>query len=233
MNAHPSPRSERLSGDVARAMHARRNGSHFGMTANPPHPTICWISTVVGASNRPSPASIGLAHALGAFLLSETAWARLGLALNQCSSAFFHALGPRKAARKVAFRPIPGLLFGARDLQESPRLRWRWGYVAYVVAAASPLRHGMKATRTTLTNTARSSTPTIQTSKVARCIGNDSPHLCLSCGHQFKVDSRAPVAACPKCKSRDIESTFMLGDKTCPNCKAGVFAQDPNWYAIS
>jgi hypothetical protein len=31
--------------------------------------------------------------------------------------------------------------------------------------------------------------------RLARCIGNDSPHLCLGCGTEFKVDSRAPVAA--------------------------------------
>lgn len=30
---------------------------------------------------------------------------------------------------------------------------------------------------------------------LARCIGNDSPYLCLRCGHGFRVDSRSPSPA--------------------------------------
>ena len=33
---------------------------------------------------------------------------------------------------------------------------------------------------------------------LALCTGNDSPYLCMSCGHKFKVDSQAPVTSCPK-----------------------------------
>ena len=66
-----------------------------------------------------------------------------------------------------------------------------------------------------------------------RCIGNDAPHLYLSCGHQFMVDSEAPIARCPKCSARDIVNTLELSDKACPYCRTGVFAVDPGWSAIS
>jgi DNA-directed RNA polymerase subunit RPC12/RpoP len=58
---------------------------------------------------------------------------------------------------------------------------------------------------------------------LARCIGNDSPHLCLSCGKEFMVDSRDPISACPKCKAERITHTWDLGEKPCPNCKKGKF----------
>ena len=66
-----------------------------------------------------------------------------------------------------------------------------------------------------------------------RCIGIDSPHLCLSCGHEFVVDSEAPIVACPKCKAREIVDTWTLSGKACPYCKTGVFVVDPEWHAIS
>ena len=66
-----------------------------------------------------------------------------------------------------------------------------------------------------------------------RCIGIDSPHLCLSCGHEFMVDSEAPIVACPKCKAREIVDTWTLSGKACPYCKTGVFVVDPEWHAIS
>src|SRR5687768_13894409 len=44
--------------------------------------------------------------------------------------------------------------------------------------------------------------------RLALCIGNDSPHLCLACGWQFKVDSRAPRADCPRCGAGDIVHTW-------------------------
>ena len=40
-----------------------------------------------------------------------------------------------------------------------------------------------------------------------RCIGNDSPHLCLECGEEFMVDSRAPTEACPKCGAKEFADT--------------------------
>jgi len=65
------------------------------------------------------------------------------------------------------------------------------------------------------------------------CVGNDSPHLCLVCGIEFMVDSRAPVSACPKCGATEIADTFHLGGKSCPYCKAGVFSADPDFRMIS
>jgi hypothetical protein len=69
--------------------------------------------------------------------------------------------------------------------------------------------------------------------RLERCIGNDSPHLCLGCGHQFMVDSRAPITACPECASERICDCFDLSGKPCPFCKAGTFDNDPNDRRIS
>ena len=66
-----------------------------------------------------------------------------------------------------------------------------------------------------------------------RCIGNDSPHLCLACGKDFMVDSEAPITACPKCQSNEITDTMELGGKSCPYCKVGVFSADPGFSVIS
>jgi DNA-directed RNA polymerase subunit RPC12/RpoP len=68
---------------------------------------------------------------------------------------------------------------------------------------------------------------------LARCIGNDSPHLCLACGETFNVDSRSPTAECPRCKAGDIADAFQLHSRLCPYCKAGVFAQDSDYHCIS
>ncbi len=65
------------------------------------------------------------------------------------------------------------------------------------------------------------------------CIGNDSPHLCLACGEAFMIDSRSPTPRCPTCDSLTLAATFRLGGKTCPFCKAGVFAADPGFHCIS
>ena len=69
--------------------------------------------------------------------------------------------------------------------------------------------------------------------RLDRCIGNDSPHICLSCGTEFMVDSLAPETSCPKCGAGDFAVTFHLGGQRCPFCKSGVFAPDPNSYCIS
>ena len=68
---------------------------------------------------------------------------------------------------------------------------------------------------------------------LAKCIGNDSPHLCLACGEEFMVDSRSPHTRCPQCASTKIADTFHLRGKRCPSCKAGKFAFDPRFRAIS
>jgi DNA-directed RNA polymerase subunit RPC12/RpoP len=69
--------------------------------------------------------------------------------------------------------------------------------------------------------------------RLARCIGNDSPRLCLNCGAQFVNDSRSPTNLCPKCGSADVSSTFRLDGKRCPVCKNGVFCVDPSFRCIS
>ncbi len=69
--------------------------------------------------------------------------------------------------------------------------------------------------------------------RLARCIGNDTPHHCLDCGTEFKVDSRAPVAACPSCGASEIVPSFSLDGCRCPYCKTGKFAIDTNFFCIS
>jgi len=68
---------------------------------------------------------------------------------------------------------------------------------------------------------------------LARCIGNDSPYLCLNCGDEFKVDSRAPISDCPKCGEKDIISTYELDGKPCPYCNKGVFQVGRNFRKVS
>lgn len=70
-------------------------------------------------------------------------------------------------------------------------------------------------------------------SKLNRCIGNDVPHICLSCGHEFNVDSREPVAECPKCYSTTIADCYKLEGLFCPGCKNGIFSRDKAFCCIS
>lgn len=69
--------------------------------------------------------------------------------------------------------------------------------------------------------------------KLALCIGIDTEHLCLSCGKEFRIDSREPIDMCPKCGSRDIFPSFQIEGKSCPYCKVGKFKRDPDFYCIS
>ncbi len=68
---------------------------------------------------------------------------------------------------------------------------------------------------------------------LSRCIGNDSPHLCLECGQEFMMDSRAVINSCPKCEGHELADTYELEGHGCPYCKAGVFIVDPNFFCIS
>lgn len=68
---------------------------------------------------------------------------------------------------------------------------------------------------------------------LARCIGNDLPHLCLDCGKSFMVDSADPVTKCPKCNSAGIAHTWRLEGRDCPFCGLGAFTRNPNWSAVS
>ena len=69
--------------------------------------------------------------------------------------------------------------------------------------------------------------------RLEQCVGNDSPHLCLDCGKQSEVDSRAPIANCPKCGGNQFVPMYQLSGQRCPYCKVGVFAVDPNYRCIS
>jgi predicted RNA-binding Zn-ribbon protein involved in translation (DUF1610 family) len=68
---------------------------------------------------------------------------------------------------------------------------------------------------------------------LARCVGNDEPHLCLACGTEVMVDSRDPLTACPACHAVELVDTFQLDGQRCPSCKTGRFARDPGFFAIS
>jgi DNA-directed RNA polymerase subunit RPC12/RpoP len=69
--------------------------------------------------------------------------------------------------------------------------------------------------------------------KLALCIGNDSPHLCLTCGKEFMVDSQKPRTDCPKCHSDQFVDLYDLDDHPCPYCKQGKFKIDTNFSCIS
>ena len=68
---------------------------------------------------------------------------------------------------------------------------------------------------------------------MARCIGNDSPHLCLACGAEVMVDSREPTRECSACGAEALVDTFELEGQPCPACKAGRFARDPEFWCVS
>ncbi len=70
-------------------------------------------------------------------------------------------------------------------------------------------------------------------SKRARCIGIDSPHICLDCGEAFNVDSRDPLTECQKCASTNIADTYRLDGVSCPHCHEGVFERDQDYHCIS
>ena len=68
---------------------------------------------------------------------------------------------------------------------------------------------------------------------LAKCIGNDVPHLCLNCGHEVLVDSRGSKRICPDCNSAKVIKAFLLDQRDCPTCKNGKFLWDPSCQAIS
>jgi DNA-directed RNA polymerase subunit RPC12/RpoP len=65
------------------------------------------------------------------------------------------------------------------------------------------------------------------------CIGNDVPHLCLTCAAEVNVDSRFPSQACPQCAHRTLVKLMKLGGRKCPKCKSGIFVADPDFKVIS
>ena len=66
-----------------------------------------------------------------------------------------------------------------------------------------------------------------------KAIGNDLPYLCLNCGTEFPIDSRARTDVCPHCGSQNIARTTSLEGRLCPMCKKGRFYQDPDFWVIS
>lgn len=68
---------------------------------------------------------------------------------------------------------------------------------------------------------------------LARCIGNDVPHLCLACGAEFVVDIRTGDRKCPVCGAIDNVDLCDLEGRRCPTCKEGRFAADPDYFAVS
>lgn len=69
--------------------------------------------------------------------------------------------------------------------------------------------------------------------ELAKCIANDSPHLCLQCGGESKIDSRIAVKACPRCHAEEVISTFLMEGIGCPKCKEGKFVWDKGFTCIS
>ncbi|MBF0234456.1 MAG: hypothetical protein HQK65_15655 [Desulfamplus sp.] len=57
---------------------------------------------------------------------------------------------------------------------------------------------------------------------LSKCIGNDIPHICLGCGHEFNMDSLNPVSQCSRCHCEQLIACFNLEAQTCPYCKQGV-----------
>ena len=104
----------------------------------------------------------------------------------------------------------------------------------FVRNVATLLRHGMMVIHITLTRQGRSNTLTTLTMRdYLDVLAIDRPHICLSCGEGFNVDSRAPISVCQKCKSHDLVDTFQLDGQRCPHCKVGMFAVDPSFFTIS
>jgi predicted RNA-binding Zn-ribbon protein involved in translation (DUF1610 family) len=68
---------------------------------------------------------------------------------------------------------------------------------------------------------------------LARCVGNDTPHLCLACGVETTVDSRAPRSACAACGEEHLVASFELEDQRRPACTTGRFVRDHDFFAVS
>ncbi len=55
-----------------------------------------------------------------------------------------------------------------------------------------------------------------------RAVGIDVPHLCLGCGVEFAVGSRAPRVDCPARPCERIRATMDLAGARCLRCNAGT-----------
>jgi DNA-directed RNA polymerase subunit RPC12/RpoP len=68
---------------------------------------------------------------------------------------------------------------------------------------------------------------------LARCVGNDVPHLCLACGKATKVDSARQRVRCRSCKADALVPTWELGGRTCPKCRRGELVVDETFRVLS
>lgn len=69
--------------------------------------------------------------------------------------------------------------------------------------------------------------------ELARCIGNDAPHLCLARGAEVMVDSLAPARVCSVWGAEALVDTCERDGPPCPAGKAGRFAREPEFLCIS
>lgn len=69
--------------------------------------------------------------------------------------------------------------------------------------------------------------------QLEKCIANDVPHLCLTCGTEVKIDSRIECKVCSECGSGDVVDTYQLEGVKCPKCEVGHFVSDKDFFCIS
>ena len=69
--------------------------------------------------------------------------------------------------------------------------------------------------------------------ELQKCIANDVPHLCLSCGEEIRIDSRQQAKVCPKCDSTNIVDTCSLQNVKCPKCEDGRLLRDDDFHRVS
>lgn len=66
-----------------------------------------------------------------------------------------------------------------------------------------------------------------------KAVGNDVPAVCLDCGRQTTLDSRAPRKACSRCRSGRLRPAYSLAGCECPRCHDGQMARDDSYRMIS
>ena len=56
-----------------------------------------------------------------------------------------------------------------------------------------------------------------------RCVGTESPHLCMDCAAEFLAGDADAPPACPACGSSRVLWTWLLEGRACPRCRTGAF----------
>ena len=69
--------------------------------------------------------------------------------------------------------------------------------------------------------------------ELAKCVANDVPHYCLTCGKESKIDSRLDSKVCPECGSDKVVRAFSMEGVKCAKCKNGYFARNKDSVCIS